>query len=87
MEKSVKFTPATEDKVKTRLNLDLPKPLLRAMRMKSVQIEGCKRREGSMAHFARAAILYLLRDKFGVDFEKINPDVYKIPKIRLGRTC
>jgi hypothetical protein len=81
------FNLKTLDKVKMRLNLDLPKPLLRAMQVHSKRLSGCKRqKKGSKAHFARQAILIVLRDYFDVNFEKINPEVYKISKISVDIT-
>jgi len=72
-----------EDNRKTRLNIDLPYPLLRAMKLHSLKIEGCKRHNiGSEAYFAKTAILWFMRDKIGVDFEKINPKVYKLPEVK-----
>jgi hypothetical protein len=72
-----------EDKRKVRLNLDLPYPLLRAMKMHSLKLSGCKRPNvGSEAHFARTSILWFMRDIIRVDFEKINSDIYKIPEVK-----
>ena len=77
---SVKFDPIVEDRQKKELRLKLPCPLLRAMKEKSKLLPGCKRRHiGSESHFARVAILVFMRDYFGVDFEKINKNAYKIP--------
>jgi hypothetical protein len=84
----MKFSPQAEDLRLQRLNLDLRKPLLRAMQMHSKRLSGCKRRsKGSQSHFARQAILWFMRDKFDCDFSKINPEIYKISKMGVDKRC
>jgi len=65
--------------VMQRLNLDLPVDLIEEMKKRSLTYSGCKRkRRGSAALFARQAIFRSMKYGFDVDFEKKDPEYYKL---------
>ena len=65
------------DHIEKPRTLKISSAVKRAMLLHSTKIPGCPRSdEGSMNHFARAAILDKLKD-FGCDFRKTHPQYYK----------
>lgn len=79
---SLKKTIDTDDIYKTEVRVMLPLSVVRCMKIKSKQYTGLKcSNEGSIAHFARAAILRELKN-IGSNFEIISDGKIKIPEYK-----